>query len=42
VTLVTKPTVNGAKFAWRCSNCEHHWSAIQLLDPQSKAANSIH
>jgi formate dehydrogenase maturation protein FdhE len=37
VTLVTTPTANGAKFDWHCNNCEHHWSAIQPVDPHSSS-----
>jgi hypothetical protein len=29
VTLITRANPNGHAFRWRCSNCNHEWSAVQ-------------
>jgi DNA-directed RNA polymerase subunit M/transcription elongation factor TFIIS len=40
VTLVTRANLNGHTFRWRCTNCDHEWSAVQPVQLTTRHGES--
>jgi DNA-directed RNA polymerase subunit M/transcription elongation factor TFIIS len=41
VTLVTRATLEGPTFRWRCTSCNHEWSAIQPIPSHTEIGQAL-